>query len=63
MTCNGLVTAGAQRSPLGVVVRLAVGLTLVVEEGAALELLPAVLQENTETGISAPSHVVAPRPR
>lgn len=41
---DGLGAAGAQRAPLGVVVRLAVGQALVVEEGAALERLPTVLE-------------------
>lgn len=40
-----LGAAGAQRSALGVVVSLTVRQSLVVEEGAALEGLSAVLEE------------------
>lgn len=40
---DGLVAAGAQRATLGVVVRLAVRQTLVVEERPTLEWLSAVL--------------------
>lgn len=41
-TRDGLVAARAKRAPLGVVVRLAEGLPLVVVEAATIERLPAV---------------------
>ena len=53
ITRNRFVTAGAERAALGMVVRLTVGLALVVEERAALELLSAILQQNAHIlGIS-----------
>jgi hypothetical protein len=41
-----LVAAGAQGAPFGVIVGLAVGLSLVVEEGAPVERRPTVLSMN-----------------
>jgi hypothetical protein len=48
-TSDWLVASCAERAPLGVVVSLAVGQPLVVEERAAVERLPAVLQNTKNT--------------
>lgn len=46
-TGDGLRAAGAKRSALSMIVRLAVRHSLVVKEGAAVEGLPAILQFET----------------
>jgi hypothetical protein len=48
-TSDWLVASCAERAPLGMVVSLAVGQPLVVEERAAVERLPAVLQNTKNT--------------
>lgn len=49
LTSDRFVASCTQGSPLGVVVRLAIRQSLVIEEGTSLKLLPAILQKKHRT--------------